>query len=76
MDAYIPIGKDLYYYSLYPFVMAERPMPAGKPVWRGSLALSPRLSITLGGPLGLPYREVYFSEEGLKTLLALSLRVG
>nr|WMB96817.1 hypothetical protein [Solanum melongena]WMB97040.1 hypothetical protein [Solanum aethiopicum] len=84
VDAYIPIGKDLYYYdvnSLYPFVMAERPMPAGKPVWREDLGGEDLDSLfgfieayvecpktikkpflpyrSRGGPLGLPYREVY-----------------
>ncbi|XP_074313961.1 LOW QUALITY PROTEIN: DNA polymerase-like [Silene latifolia] len=38
-DAYLPYGKDLYYYdvnSLYPYIMREYPMPGGKPVWHSN----------------------------------------
>ncbi|XLT59663.1 hypothetical protein HN873_052267 [Arachis hypogaea] len=38
-DAYIPYGKNLYYYdvnSLYPFIMKEYDMPGGTPVWHGN----------------------------------------
>ncbi|MCO5560144.1 hypothetical protein L7F22_013751 [Adiantum nelumboides] len=38
-DVYKPYGKGLFYYnvnSLYPYAMTK-PMPGGKPVWRGSL---------------------------------------
>lgn len=38
-DVYKPYGKGLFYYdvnSLYPYAMLK-PMPGGKPVWRGKL---------------------------------------
>jgi len=40
VDVYKPRGENLYYYdvnSLYPYVMQEYPMPAGKPYWNGDL---------------------------------------
>nr|QVJ98103.1 hypothetical protein [Apium graveolens] len=40
VDVYKPRGENLYYYdvnSLYPYVMQEYPMPAGKPTWNGDL---------------------------------------
>lgn len=40
VDVYKSIGLNLHYYdvnSLYPYVMQEYPMPAGKPYWNGDL---------------------------------------
>lgn len=39
-DMYIPVGSNLFSYdvnSLYPFVMANRDMPGGPPVWHSDL---------------------------------------